>query len=133
MELYGGKKPPGPFATSNDATSVVLRMIKPIDNSGINVTMNNYFTSVPLLNDLYTNHKITVVGTIRKNKPELLQELLAIKDRQRCSSMFAFGKSPNRCTIVSYLPNKKTKKNVLLESTMHNDDETLKVLQNPSL
>lgn len=75
------------------------------------------------MNDLYTNHRLTTVGTIRKNKPQLPQELLSIKERPRGSSMFAFGKLSNMCTVVSYIPNKTQKKNVLLASTMHSDDE----------
>uniref|UniRef100_A0A1B6LLL4 PiggyBac transposable element-derived protein domain-containing protein n=1 Tax=Graphocephala atropunctata TaxID=36148 RepID=A0A1B6LLL4_9HEMI len=124
MEIYTGKQPQGPYFTiENNASSVVKRMIKPIDKSGRNVTIDNYFTSVPLLNDLYTNHRLTVVGTIRKNKKELPQELLCLKSRPKGSSMFAFPRPPNKCTIVSYIPDKKTKKNVLLASTMHLDDE----------
>lgn len=124
MEIYAGKQPQGPYFTAgNDAYSVVKRLIKPIDQSGRNVTMDNYFTSIPLMNDLYTNHRLTIVGTIRKNKPQLPQELLSIKERPRGSSMFAFGKLPNMCTVVSYIPNKTQKKNVLLASTMHSDDE----------
>ncbi|XP_046684739.1 uncharacterized protein LOC124370490 [Homalodisca vitripennis] len=37
--------------------------------------------------------------------------------------MFAFGKTPNVCTIVSYIPDKTPNKNVLMASTMHTDDE----------
>lgn len=124
MKMYVGKQPPGPYyEMSNDASSVVKRLIQPIDNSARNVSMDNYFTSIPLMNDLYHNHKLTVVGTIRKNKPQIPQELLVVRERPKCTSMFAFGKEPNKCTVVSYIPNKKTKKNVLLASTIHGDDE----------
>lgn len=58
--------------------------------------MDNYYTSVPLTNDFYTNHRTTVVGTVRTNKPKLPPEIKIIKGRPRCSSLFAYGKDPNR-------------------------------------
>lgn len=120
LEVYTGKQPNGPYCLPNDATSVVMRLIEPIDGTGRNVTMDNYFTSVPLANDLFTNHRLTIVGTVRKNKPQLPTELTNITGRPENSSMFAFGKEPNRCLLTSYVPKKG--KNVLLISTMHKDD-----------
>lgn len=58
-----------------------------------------------------------MLGTVRKNKPELPSELLAMKNRKVTSSMFAFTE---KATVVSYCPKKG--KNVLLMSTMHKDD-----------
>lgn len=89
MEIYAGKQPEGPFKLPNDAFSVAKCLIQSINKSGRNVTMDNYFTSVTLANDLYINHKLT--DTLRKNKPEIPAELLQVKNRPVCSNMFAYG------------------------------------------
>ncbi|XP_030758010.1 piggyBac transposable element-derived protein 3-like [Sitophilus oryzae] len=120
MEIYAGKQPEGPYNIPNDASSVVKRLIVPISKSGRNITMDNYFTSVPLVNELYTNHKLTVVGTLRKNKPHIPADLLSVKNRPVCSSVFAYGQGDNKCVLVSYVPHKN--KNVLVLSSYHDDD-----------
>lgn len=101
IEIYAGKQPEGPFKPPNDATSVVIRLLKPIDRSGRNVTMDNYFTSIPLANDLYVNHRLKMVGTIRKNKRELpLQFSDPYKDRKVHSSMFGYCRDNNYTNIL---------------------------------
>lgn len=122
MEIYPARQPEGPFKIDNDVSAVVKRVAAPILNGGRNLTMDNFYTSVPLANDLYNNYRTTVVGTIRKNKPDLPSEITNITGRPKCSSLFAFGKDPNKSTIVSYVPNKRIKKNVIMLSTMHRDD-----------
>ncbi|KAI3361653.1 hypothetical protein L3Q82_002020 [Scortum barcoo] len=62
--------------------------------------------------------KITMVGTVRKNKPELPPALLASKEREVFSSKFALTPTT---TLVSYLPKKN--KNVVLLSTLHTDSD----------
>lgn len=119
LEIYAGKQPEGPFQIKNDAASVVMRLIEPISGTGRNVTTGNYFTSVPLANSLVENHRLTMIGTIRKNKPQVPPELLQVKQRPVKSSIFAYGVKPNNCLLVSYVP--KPNKNVLLLSTMHTD------------
>ncbi len=57
-----------------------------------------------------------MVGTVRKNKPELPSALVTNKDRDVFSSKFAFT---NTHALVSYCPKKK--KNVLLMTTLHKD------------
>ncbi|GBP51861.1 PiggyBac transposable element-derived protein 4 [Eumeta japonica] len=50
--------------------------------SNRNVTMDNWFTSVPLaLELLQAPYKCTIVGTLRANKREIPPELLQIKER----------------------------------------------------
>lgn len=60
--------------------------------------------------------KITVVGTLRKNKREIPPEFVNINKRVINSSLFAFTKD---MILVSYVPKKG--KNVLLLSTMHDN------------
>lgn len=124
MEIYAGKQPmDSPYIMENDASSLVKRCISVIDGTGRNVTMDNFFTSIPLANDLYVNHRLTVVGTLRKDKKEIPEELLDFTDRRKCSSMFAFSRPPNYCSMVSYMPDKKEKKIVLVLSTLHDNDK----------
>lgn len=61
MEVYCGKHPVRPNNVENDASSVVKRHLKPVDNNGRNFTIDNYFTSIPLANDLFYNHRTTMV------------------------------------------------------------------------
>lgn len=89
LEIYAGKQPKGPFQTDNKAVSVVKRLAEPILNTGRNITMDNYFTSVPLALDLLEK-RTTLVGTLRKNKREIPPLLLEMGQRQVRSSMFAF-------------------------------------------
>ncbi|CAI6359412.1 unnamed protein product [Macrosiphum euphorbiae] len=63
MEVYVGKQPNGPYNQGNSASSIVKRMISPISKTGRNLTIDNWFTSVPLAVDLLQNHRITMVGS----------------------------------------------------------------------
>ena len=59
-----------------------------------------------------------MVGTIRRNKPDIPAELTVKTGRSEKSSLFAFD---DKLTLVSYVPRKG--KNVTLLSTMHHDDK----------
>lgn len=79
-----------------------------------------FFTSLPLAEDLLQK-KLTLVGTIRKNKSAIPYELITDDKENRRptkSSMFAFTLNE---TLVSYKATEK--KFVLLLSTLHEDDE----------
>uniref|UniRef100_A0A2S2Q9N5 PiggyBac transposable element-derived protein 4 n=1 Tax=Sipha flava TaxID=143950 RepID=A0A2S2Q9N5_9HEMI len=114
IEVYVGKQPNGPYNQDISASSIVKRMISPISKTGRNLSIDNRFTSVPLAVDLLQNHKITMVGTIRKNKREIPPIFLDTKKREVNSSKFGYSKE---CLLVSYVPKKN--KNVLMLSIMH--------------
>lgn len=116
LEIYPGKQPEGPYSFDNKAESVVKRLANHILNTGRNITMDNYFTSIPLALQLLEK-RTTLVGTIRKNKREIPPIFVQTKERRPCSSMFAFLK---KGVLVSYVPKKN--KNVLLFSTLHAGD-----------
>ncbi|XP_045064895.1 piggyBac transposable element-derived protein 4-like [Coregonus clupeaformis] len=112
MQVYTGKATCG-GPEKNQGMRVVLDLTQGL--RGHNVTCDNFFTSYELARQLLRRN-VTVVGTVRKNKPELPQALLASKDRLLFSSKFAFTPTT---TLVSYLPKKN--KNVLLLSTLHTE------------
>ena len=61
LEIYCGKKPDGPFSASNTPTDIVKRLVTPIENTNRNLTIDNWYTSVPLADYLLTK-RITVLG-----------------------------------------------------------------------
>ncbi|KAK4318811.1 hypothetical protein Pmani_010234 [Petrolisthes manimaculis] len=92
-------------------------LTEPYHNSNRNVTTDNWFTSVPLVQDLLDNCGMTLVGTIRSNKKEVPPEIKDTSSRELGSSAFLFT---DALTLVSYVPTAaKKKNNVLLLSSMH--------------
>ncbi|XP_067234874.1 piggyBac transposable element-derived protein 4-like [Chanodichthys erythropterus] len=112
MQVYTGK-PPGTQHERNLGKRVVLELIR--DLEGHIVTCDNFFTSYGLGTELL-QRKVRMIGTVRKNKPELPSALVTKKNRTCFSSLFAFTETH---TIVSYCPKKR--KNVILMSTAHKD------------
>lgn len=95
----------------------VLKLVESIKGVNRSLTMDNWFTSVPLAKKLLgQDYKITILGTIRKNKRELPSDFCDInfQNRRVNSSMFLFSEE---ATIVSYKP--KINKIVTLLSSMH--------------
>lgn len=116
MEIYAGKQPDGPYEISNKPTDVVMRILRPLYGSGRNVTCDNWFTSIELLKKV-KEQKLSLLGTLRKNKRELPPQFVETKSREIKTSIFGFTKET---ALVSYVPKKG--KNVLLISSMHSDD-----------
>lgn len=88
------------------AKDLVLRLTKNYLNMGINITMDNFFTSYQLARELAAKNT-TLVGTIRLNKRELPKEFSSVeqaKKRAINSSVFCFS---NECELVSYVTRKK--------------------------
>ena len=84
--------------------------------SGRNITADNFFSSIPLGEELLQKG-LTYVGTIRSNKPEIPDEMRPAKNKDQNSSIFGFK---TKVTLVSYVPQQN--KAVLAISTMHHDD-----------
>lgn len=95
------------------------KLIEPLKGSNRNLTGDNWFTSIPLAEELLEKYNITYIGTIKKNKPQLPVEFTDMKyqNRQVGSSLFIFR---NNLTAVSYMPKKN--KLVALVSTLHDDN-----------
>lgn len=118
LEVYVGKQSPGPFEVDTRPLSLVQRLCEPISGTGRNLTTDNWFTSIELADELRINHRLSLLGTIRKNKKQIPSLFLQGKIRPEGSSMFAFQE---HTTLVSYIP--KPGRTVLLISTMHHDDD----------
>ncbi|XP_046681546.1 uncharacterized protein LOC124368317 [Homalodisca vitripennis] len=104
----------------------VKEITRPIHGTNRSVTMDNWFTSVSLAEDLLRDpYNLTLVGTIRANRKGVPSELMNKKERPVNTSLFLFDREK---TLVSYKPKKN--KVVLLLSTMHEgnhiNDETHK-------
>uniref|UniRef100_A0A0L8H016 PiggyBac transposable element-derived protein domain-containing protein n=1 Tax=Octopus bimaculoides TaxID=37653 RepID=A0A0L8H016_OCTBM len=131
MEVYLGKQTEGPSIIDNSGASVVKRLASHINGSGRNITMYNWFTSYRLAVDLLKNNRITLVGTLRKNKTEHPPQFVATRGRTEYTSSFGFQKD---VTLTSYVIKKG--KNVVLLSTMHHDaaiDESTKKARKPEI
>ncbi|XP_068203605.1 piggyBac transposable element-derived protein 4-like [Palaemon carinicauda] len=124
MEIYAGTKPDGPFKADkqyNSSQAVVTRLISDISGSARNVTFDNWYTRYPLVESLLRDHKLTTVGTLRKNTREIPLEFLVTKNRPPMDSMSGFG---DNLTLVSCIPKSKSKKkSVVLVSSMHHNDK----------
>ncbi|XP_033971716.1 piggyBac transposable element-derived protein 4-like [Trematomus bernacchii] len=110
LQVYTGKAA-GSRPEVNQGMRVVLEMTEGLQGHIINC--DNFFTSFALAKELL-RRKLALVGTIRRNKPELPPILLQARARAVLSSTFAFTKTH---TLVSYIPRRG--RNVLLLSTKH--------------
>ena len=108
---YLGKE--GNAPQQNLDLKVVLELISPFTHSGKNITMDNYFTDMVLATTLLQNG-LTLIGTVRKNKPFIPPSFLPSRSRRKKFN-FCFLAKIHPCVICA-----KKNKAVLLLSTMHN-------------
>jgi len=103
----------GKITTNNSVPEYYVKNLsESIHGSERCITADNWFMSVPLAMKMRDDYSLSVVGTIRKNKPEV--PLSFIRCASAMTSRFAFS---NNMTLVSYCPKKN--KVVLLISTLH--------------
>ena len=102
------------------AESVVLKLIQPVRGRGYNICCDNFFTSFPLAEKLAVHHKISIVGTIRKNRRELCESMTTATKGKIHESTF-FWNEESKVLFVKYQT--KAKKTVCLLSTMHRNPE----------
>ncbi|KAF2888527.1 hypothetical protein ILUMI_17646, partial [Ignelater luminosus] len=100
-----GKQPNGPFNVSNKPVDVVKRLAHFSDGSGRNLTADNWFTDIELVEYL-RQKKISYVGTVKKKKRQLPQTFILLVGRSVDSSTFGFDDST---TVVSYVLKKGIK------------------------
>ena len=111
LQVYTGQQ--GDAREINQGKRVVTDLCSSLKGTGRNVTCDNFFTSLNLLQQLKKDN-LTVLGTVRKNRVELPPELVATRGREALSSKFAFHKD---AMLVSYCPKKG--KVVVLMSSLH--------------
>ncbi|UYV65113.1 hypothetical protein LAZ67_3003153 [Cordylochernes scorpioides] len=80
LEIYSGKNPEGSYNVSNSPSDVVERLREPIKGTGRNVTMDNWFTSYSLALKLLQQYRLTIVGTLKRNKKEIPSEFFISRD-----------------------------------------------------
>ncbi|CAL1687546.1 unnamed protein product [Lasius platythorax] len=123
--LYTGKS--ATRCEKNQGERVVKELAIPFKNSGRNITTNNFFTTLSLAKDLLS-WRLTLVGTVKKNKPYVPREMGALRTRAELSTVFGFHEN---VTICSYMPKKN--KAVILLSTMHHDKAIVGPKQKPEI
>lgn len=80
----------------------VKELTRSIHGTNRNVTMDNWFTSVPLAKQLSQKpYKLTLVGTMRANKKEIPEELKNNRSRDVGTTMFCYD---GPLTLLSYKP-----------------------------
>lgn len=103
IEIYTGKQQPGPFFIDNKPATVVKPISASILGTGRNITIDNWFSSIGVIDELQKEHRTTVVVTIKKNKRELLPEFVNPKKRSVNSSLIGYNEGK---VSVSYVPKK---------------------------
>ncbi|XP_065674166.1 piggyBac transposable element-derived protein 4-like [Hydra vulgaris] len=111
--IYTGKT--GHTREKNQGERVVKELAVAYKGSGRNIFMDNFFTSLSFAQQLLS-WNLTIVGTLKKNKPYIPPIMGPNKSGELYSSLFAFHEN---ITMCSYVPKKK--KSVILLSTMHSD------------
>ena len=110
-KIYVGRQSGSP-SEKNLGHNVVVNLTAPLQGSGRNVSMDNFFTRVSGARTLL-QRQLTVVGTMRKCKREIPVCLKAAKSRQTKTSVFGFN---DRLTVVSYVP-----KRISYDTFEHNE------------
>ena len=107
---------------------VVLDLVQPIQNSGRNVTCDQFFTSYSLATSLL-ERGLTLLGTLNRQRKEVPIALRPNRVRDVHTSIFCH--SNDNVMLVSYVPRRG--KAVVLLSTMHSDHSLLEDKNLPEL
>ena len=91
----------------------VLKLVQPIEKTGRGVTTDSFFTSIPIAEKLWEK-KLTLLGTLNRNKRAIPHQFQANRNRPINDSQFGFNQEK---TLISFVPRKN--KAVHLLSTEH--------------
>nr|XP_022908427.1 uncharacterized protein LOC111419790 [Onthophagus taurus] len=124
--VYTGKE------TTNDKTlsiptKDVLKLITPIQGTNRNITVDNWFMSLELCEEMKKKN-LTVLGTMKQNKPQIPAEFKPQSKRLVHSTLFGHNQEK---TLCSYVPRKN--RAVVLLSTMHQDQKINKENKKPDI
>ena len=100
------------------AEFVVVNLCKHIKGKGYNITCDNFFTSLSVAEKLASD-KLSIVGTIRKNRRELCKKMTEPENKATYSNKFYWHDSTN-FLFVKYQATQK--KSVCLLSSMHGSE-----------
>lgn len=112
-QLYTGKGPGGP--ERDQGQRVVRDLCYQFKGSGRNITMDNFFSALPLAR-LLLSWQLTMVGTLKQNKTYIPTEMKKSSTKTEFSSTFGFS-DDGKVSLCSYVPKKN--RIVTLLSTMH--------------
>ena len=101
------------------AVSVVVNLCKHIKRKGYNITCDNCFTSLAVAEKL-TRYKLSIVGTMRKNRRELCKKMTESENKATYSTKF-YWHNPSNFLFVKYQAKEK-KLVCLLSSTQDSTD-----------
>ncbi|UYV66240.1 hypothetical protein LAZ67_4000948 [Cordylochernes scorpioides] len=101
--VYTGKSKTPKSKELSLPTQIVLDISRPLWKSNRNITADNWFTSIELVDKL-KEHGLTYLGTMRKNKPQIPPQFQPHPKRESGTSIFGFSGTK---TLVSYVPKKK--------------------------
>lgn len=99
-EIYTGK-PAGGGHQVNVGEFIVLDLCAPYKGSGINVTTDNFFTSLQLA-QILNSWNLTLARTVQRNKAFLPKSIQPDKAKSINSTNITFSKE---ATLYSYVPN----------------------------
>lgn len=105
----------------NQGKRVVTQLVKPFQNTGRRVTFDNFFTSIPLAEDLLQNGFYSV-GTLRSNKREIPTDFIPDRQTPAGTAKYAYH---DHMMLVSWT--QKKGKTVLFLST---DPSSLPIAEN---
>ena len=119
FDVYLGRE--SDKAQKNVGEKVVLDLSIPLRRTSRNITIDNFFTSKAIAMKLW-EFGLTVVGTVRNNRRELIRNVLPSSKREVYSTEFFFCEY---VTLASYVPKKSKCVNIL--STQHHDKKISEV------
>lgn len=130
--IYTGKDSDGAGLCNEEKklmkpTQAVIRLARPLFNSNRNITADNWYTSIQLV-DILLKNKLTYVGTMKKNKPEIPPSFQPNKKREERSVRYGFREEK---TLISYA-GKKGKATILV-SSMHDRVATDNTINKPEI
>lgn len=129
-EIYIGKRTENPDIKYGH--HYLRKLCEPIYGCNLTVTCDNFFTSVPAIEELL-DKGVTVVGTVRKSQREIPAEVVETKNREPNTVAYLYS---DKITLLSYVPParpKKPKKNVILMSSTHDVPDKTKTVVLPTI
>lgn len=93
LEIYAGVQPEGSFKVDN--SEVIKQLMNQILENGRNITVENWFTSVPLAEE----KKLTLVGTMRKKQKKTATRNGGCNEQEGKQQLVLFQEKYVTCVI----------------------------------